>query len=146
MEPRIPSRAWRSGGRPGHRPRVLIEDHHPPLLISDFSLFEQAGLDVGFCPGPGRDPAACPLLRGDACPALAGADAVLHGLDPALRIAEAIHRARPDLPVVVQVERQADGSLPDVPDGCYPLPYPSSVKGQIDALWRALTDPDRPRR
>lgn len=145
MEQRIPRRAWHAGNRPGHRPRVLIEDHHPPLLISDFSLFEQAGLDVGFCSGPNRDPGACPLLQGRPCPALAGADAVLHGLDPGFGIAAAIRRSYPDLPVVLQVERRPDGSLPHLPEGCYPIPYPASVKGQIAALWRVLTEPGRKR-
>jgi hypothetical protein len=44
MKQRVPRRAWRSAGRPGRRPRILIEDDHPALAISDFSLFEQAGL------------------------------------------------------------------------------------------------------
>jgi hypothetical protein len=79
MKQRVP-RAWRSAGRPGHRPRVLIEDDRPALAISDFSLFEQAGFAVAFCSGPGRDLAACPLLQGQSCPVLASADAVLHVL------------------------------------------------------------------
>ncbi len=146
MEQRIPRRSWRSPARAGHRPRVLIEDSHTPLRISDFSLFEQAGFDVAYCPGPGSDPAACPVLQGGPCPALEGADVVLHGLDPGFGIAAAIRRAHPDIPVVLEVERRPDGSLPEVPDGCVPLPYPSSVKGQIEALWRVLTDHTRQQR
>jgi hypothetical protein len=138
MIQRVPRRTWRSTGADTGRPRVLIEDDHPALAISDFSLFEEAGLDIAFCSGPGEDPGACPLLCGEPCPVLARAQAVLHGLDPGLGIATAIRRQRPGLPVVVEQRHGPGGTL--APEGCTPLPYPSSVKGQIDAVWRALTD------
>ena len=138
MKQRLPRRAWLAPSRAGRRPRILIEDGHPALAMSDFSLLEQAGFDVAYCSGPGDDLTACPLVRGKQCPVLAGADAVLHGLDPALGIAAAIRCQRPGMPVVVQQRRRADGSLLPVPDGCTPLAFPCSVKGQIDALWRAL--------
>jgi hypothetical protein len=143
MIQRLPSRTWRSPTAGTGRPRVLIEDDHQALAISDFSLFEQAGLDIAFCSGPGAEPRACPLLRGEPCPVLARADAVLHGLDPTLGIAAAICRQRPGLPVVVERHRRAGGDRPAAPEGCTPLPYASSVQGQIDAVWRALAD--RPR-
>lgn len=141
MKQRVHRRAWRSVGRAGHRPRVLIEDDHPALAISDLSMFKQAGFDVAFCSGPGRDLAACPLLCGRPCPILAGADAVLHGLDPGLGVAAAIRRHRPGVPVVAGQRRHADGSLQPVPEGCTPQLFPSSVKGQIDALWQVLLSP-----
>ena len=150
MKQRVPRRSWYSSGESGHRPRVLVEDDHPALAISDFSMFERAGFDVALCTGPGDDPAACPLQHGRPCPVVAGADIVLHGLDPALGIAAALRRQRPALPVVVEQHRRADGSLPPAPAGCTSLPVPCSVRGQIDALWRALasrpgTPPDRRR-
>ena len=138
MKQRIPRRTWGPAGAGSARPRVLIEDDHEALAISDFSLFEQAGLDVAFCSGPGSDPRACPLQRGEPCPLLSRADAVLHGLDPALGIAAAIRHQYPGLPVVAEQRDGPGGTL--VPEGCTPLPYPCSVKGQIDALWRALPD------
>ena len=140
MLQRVPRRTWRSPSADTGRPRVLIEDGHQALAISDFSLFEQAGLDIAFCMGPGEDPPACPLLRGEPCPLLARADAVLHCLDPALGIAAAIRRQRPGLPVVVERCGRPDGHQPPAPEGCTPLPYPCSVTGQIDAVWRALAD------
>jgi hypothetical protein len=138
MKQRVPRRIWQAPRRAGRRPRILIEDAHPALEISDFSLFEQAGFDVAFCSGPGNDMAACPLMNGQRCPLVAGADAVLHGLDPALGIAAGICRQRPGMPVVAEQRRRADGSLQPVPDGCTPLAFPCSVRGQIDALWQAL--------
>jgi hypothetical protein len=138
MEQRVPRRAWYVG-RSSNRPRVLVESDNPALAISDFSMFQEAGLDVGFCSGPGGAPRACPLLRGEQCAMLAGADAVLHKLDQPLDIAAAIRQQRPEIPVLVEVRRGADGSLPAVPAGCVPLPHPCSVKGQVDALRRHIS-------
>ena len=137
MKQRIPRRAW-SAPRPAGRPRLLIEDAHPALAISDFSLFQDAGLDVAFCSGPGGDPQACPLQRGQPCPLLAGADVVLHELDPALGIAAAIRHRHPGLPVVIEQHRHETGSADPIPAGCVPLRYPCSVHGQIDAVLRAV--------
>lgn len=138
MKQRVPRRAWNAHGGAGRRPRVLIEDSHPALAISDFSVYEQAGFDVAFCSGPGASPQDCPLLRGQDCGVLAGADAVLHGLDPGLGIAAAIRHRHPGVAVVVEQARRADGSLGAVPEGCVPLGFPCSVAGQVDALRRAL--------
>lgn len=136
MKQRVPGRAWYSPGRPGRRPRVLVENDSKALEISDFSLFQQAGFDVAFCSGPGRAPGACPLLQGHKCDVLAGADVVLHGLDQG--IAQAIRRAHPDVAVVLEQPRNADGSEGTVPDGCRPLAFRCSVHGQVEALRQEL--------
>ncbi|TVZ03753.1 hypothetical protein EAS64_14905 [Trebonia kvetii] len=138
MKQRASRSEWLSPHRSGHRPRLLIEDDRPALAISDFSLFHDAGFDVAFCSGPGEDPHACPVMHGQACPLPAAADVVLHGLDPALGIAAAIRRQCPQLPVVIEQRRDEDGSAGEVPDGCLPLRYASSVSGQVAAVRRAL--------
>jgi hypothetical protein len=143
MKQRIPRRTWSSPQPSGRHPRLLIEDGHPALAISDFSLFRDAGFDVAFCSGPGDEPGACPLVGGQQCPLVAKADVVLHGLDPALGIAAAIRRQRPQLPVVVEQRRPEAGSAGAVPAGCVPLGYPCSVGGQVDALLRAVADATR---
>ncbi len=143
MKQRVPRRAWYSPGGAFGRPRVLVEDDHPALAISDFSRFQEAGFDVAFCSGPGRTPEDCPLLRGAECEVLASADAVLHGLDGQLGVAAAIRRRHPEIPVVAEQRRAEDGSLETVPAGCVPLAYACSVKGQVDALRREIAD--RPR-
>ena len=143
MKQRIPWRTWSSPQPSGRHPRLLIEDGHPALAISDFSLFRDAGFDVAFCSGPGDEPGACPLLRGQRCPLVAEADVVLHGLDQALGIAAAIRRQHPELPVVVEQRRPEAGSAGAVPAGCVPLGYPCSVSGQVDAVARAVADARR---
>jgi hypothetical protein len=137
MKQRIPRRAWNSPAGAAHRPRVLIEDDRPALAISDFSLFQQAGFDIAFCSGPGPDETACPPLRGELCPALAGADAVLHGLDARLGVAGAIRSVRPGTPVIVRRRREPGGEQA-APDGCVSLAPDCSVPGQIAAVRRAL--------
>jgi len=138
MKQRIPRRAWQQPAvGAARRPRVLVEDDHPALAISDFSLLQEAGFDVAFCSGPGGEPTDCPVLRGARCPALDGADVVLHDLDPRLGVAGAIRRQRPGLPVLVARHRRDDGSAEPVPEGCVPLAPDCSVRGQIEALRRA---------
>ena len=137
MKQRVHTRTWSSPGLAGRRPHLLVEDSRPALAISDFSLFQDAGFDVAFCRGPDSDPGACPLLRGQQCMLVAGADVVLHGLEPGLGVAAAIRRHRPELPVVIEQPRKEPGTAYPVPAGCLPLPYPCSVSGQIDALLQA---------
>jgi hypothetical protein len=137
MRQRVPSRAWYSPGRPGRRPRVLIEDDDPALAVSDFSRFAQAGFDVAYCSGPASAPGDCPVLQGRRCNLLAGADAVLHRLDPGWGAAAAIRRLYPGMTVVVPQEPGADGQPAAVPDGCLPIPGTTSVPGQIAALRQA---------
>jgi hypothetical protein len=74
---------------------------------------------------------------------VAGADAVLHGLDPALGIAAAICGRRPGLPVVAGQRRRADGSLEPVPDGCTPLAFPCSVGGGRSTRYGGRSLPQR---
>jgi hypothetical protein len=138
MRQRVPSRSWYSPGRPGRRPRVLIEDAHPALAISDFSRFTQAGFDVAYCSGPGPAGRSCPALRGQRCALLAGADIVLHGLGPDRRVAAAIRRQRPGVTVLAEPGRAGGGSAEPLPDGWLPIAPGCSVPGQLDALRRAL--------
>ena len=51
MKQRVSRRTWYSStGAPS--PRLLIEDSHPALEISDFTAFRDAGFDVAYCSGP----------------------------------------------------------------------------------------------
>jgi hypothetical protein len=124
MKQRVSRRSWYSPAGAKGRPHLLIEDDHPALEISDFAAFRDAGFDVAFCSGPAN---GCPLLRGADCEVLASADVVLHGLDAGM--ADAIRWWHPELPVVVK-------GGPGIPADC-------SVKGQVEAVRRALQDAAR---
>ena len=137
MKQRVPRRTWYSSSGTQRRPRVLIEDGHPALEISDFAAFRDAGFDVAFCTGPGVTPGTCPLLCGADCEVLAGADVVLHGLAPEDGVAADIRWWHPELPVVVKRQEGAAAA----PAGCVPIPARCSVRGQVDAVRRALQKP-----
>ncbi|HVW33528.1 MAG TPA: hypothetical protein VHL53_13400 [Acidimicrobiia bacterium] len=127
-----PFRSWSE-----HRPRLLIEDPSPALELAEFRTFEESGFDVALCSGPGEDD-GCPLAAGGDCPLVDGADVVIMGPGMAAHraeVSEAIHRRRPDLPVVVQVPPH---DRAECPPGCIPAGYPSSVDGQVRSVWRAL--------
>jgi hypothetical protein len=129
MKQRVPARTWYSSSE-RRRPRLLIEDDHPALEISDFTAFRDAGFDVAFCSGPGVTPGSCPLLRGADCEVLAQADVVLHGLGHQAVLAADIGWWHPELPVIVKADGPA-GGRGSVPACC-------SVRGQVDAVRRAL--------
>jgi len=131
MKQRVPDRTWYSASE-RRRPRLLIEDGHPALEISDFAAFRDAGFDVAFCSGPGLTPETCPLLGGADCEVLAGADVVLHGLGPESGVAAGIRWWHPELPVIVKAGAAAGGCA-SIPAGC-------SVRGQVDAVRRALQE------
>lgn len=124
MKQRVPPRSWYAPAGAKWRPHLLIEDDHPALAISDFAAFRDAGFDVAFCSGP--DGRACPLLHGADCDVLAGADVVLRG--PGTGPVAAIRWWHPEVPVVVKGE--------GIPACC-------SVKGQVEAVRRALQDAAR---
>ena len=119
MKQRVSRRTWYSPPSTGSRPRVLIEDSHPALEISDFTAFRDAGFDVAYCSGPAAGEAggeaagrgSCPLLCGADCEVLADADVVLHGLDPAAGVAADIRWWHPELPVVVKTDDAAPAGL-----------------------------------
>ena len=143
-------RAFSPWSRAGQvRPRLLIEDPDRALQVSDFRLFEEAGLEVALCRGPSPSE-PCPLITEGHCRLAEEADVVLIGPGTErgrTELAAAHRRTRPVLPVVVAVRRD-DGDVP--PAGCVPLTVPASVNGQIGTVWRALEragvrrDPEAP--
>ncbi len=137
MQQRVPD-SWDSSNRPGHAPYVLVEDDDPALALSDFSLFREEGFVVALCGGPGDDPTACPLLRGEDCAILGGADVVLHRLADDLALAGEIRHCRPDLPVItVSSARHGDPDQAKQSDSGA-LAANASVDEQLHALNRAL--------
>ena len=95
MKQRVPARTWYSSSERAGVPACSSRTSHPALEISDFTAFRDAGFDVAYCSGPAAGetggaaagPGSCPLLCGADCEVLAGADVVLHGLDPASGVA-----------------------------------------------------------
>lgn len=106
------------------RPRVLVEVpggrwRHTPSLRA-------AGIDVRGCPGPRGRPGGCPLLRGEPCPLVEGADLVVHALgadDPGAAAVLEAHGTSGTRHLVVDVRR---GRHPDVlPEGAVEVEKPT---------------------
>ncbi|MGI9612935.1 MAG: GNAT family N-acetyltransferase [Acidimicrobiales bacterium] len=62
------------------RPRVLVEAERSRPSIEE--LLRDAGFDVAICGGPCRTSGRCPVLTGEPCPLVDGADAVVVDLPP----------------------------------------------------------------
>jgi hypothetical protein len=67
--------------RPGPPWRLLVESPEPGMTISNFDAFRSAGFEVTVCEGPTDDPGECPVVHGEPCPLMTGADVVLFDLD-----------------------------------------------------------------
>jgi hypothetical protein len=134
MRQRVPS-TWRRPEREGHAPRLLVESDDPVLAVSDFSMFAEAGFVVAHCAGPAGRPEDCPLLRGEDCGLVEDADVVLHRLEPASGVLEAILERHPEVPVVTV------GDVAGAERGPRPVTVIAArdpVDTQIRALYRAL--------
>lgn len=85
------------------RPRLLVEGVRG--MWWGEQLASDAGFDMRICPGPLDDADRCPVLCGDACPLVDGADVVLSSFPPdhpyAEEIVDRLRRTRPDTTVVV---------------------------------------------
>ena len=71
----LPVEQW--NGRPGPRPRVLLEcpPHYSPTLVA--AVLEPEGFEMAICEGRAAD-ASCALARGERCALVDGADVVVN--------------------------------------------------------------------
>ena len=91
----------------GRPPRVLLEMRNGGEAFARLRLLQTAGYEVSWCPGPEGHPVRrCPLMNGDVCPLVESADVLVCalGLDQqsGREVLDALHRTRPELPVVVE--------------------------------------------
>lgn len=128
-------------GQAHSKPWVLVEEAGPLAQVSDFSRFREAGFEVALCSGP-KGAGACPLACEGHCQLADAADVVLFGLaldDAAAQDVLRAHlRHHPGTPVVVEAPRSSETDIPADNPNCTVLPFPTSVNGQIRALWNAL--------
>lgn len=101
----------RAGDTPHERPRLLVESDRSRWSGAPEAI--RLGFDVLACHGPAHQKHGCPLLTGEPCPLLEGADAVVHILDPTkpanLELLTAQHIAHPGLRVIEGYESTEDG-------------------------------------
>lgn len=130
--------AWTETGLP----RVLIE--HPEAVVRrelDRDL-RDAGYDVTTCGGPGSG-WACPELRQEPCPAVAGADVVVTGLVGTRLgrvIARRVRRERPELPVIVEATDRMARQFGDDVSTAHVFPLsPGRVREAVSAARSATS-------
>jgi hypothetical protein len=133
--------------------RLLVESPDPGLAISNFDAFRDAGFEVTVCGGPAAHAGECPVVRGELCPLMAGADIVLFDLDgdPPRRsevlaarrseVLTAMRANRPELPIVVM----SAAAAPATASGLSTIRPTTSVGGQVTALQKAVLQWSSPR-
>lgn len=118
------------------RPRILIEVQGGRSRLSP--ALREAGFEVRGCSGPSARPGhTCPMLAGQPCPLVEGADVVVHALgrnDPAAVALLAAHGTSGTRRLVVDVRR--GDPVDEAPDGAVVLetPSPDEVRAAIESL------------
>ena len=125
--------------RASERPRVLVEASDGAEAFARVRLFERNGYDAAWCPGPPEAIGArCPLVAGEECPLTDWADVVVTSLGiehPAGReVLEALRRAHPETPVIVETSRSAMVHWPQLIDGHRVLAAPTTAAQLLGAV------------
>jgi DNA-binding NtrC family response regulator len=85
--------------------RVLVVHHDIDLADQEADSLRRMGYQVEQCHGPGHH--ACPVMRGEACPAVERADVLVYDVwsttesDGGQRLIEGLREVHPDVPVVL---------------------------------------------
>ena len=133
----VPPWPWRRRGR-----RLLVE--HPGGTWHADDAARAAGYDVLVCPGPGGGWSACPAVRGEPCPLVAGADVVVDALPGETgRVVLESHRAhQPTVPVCVELPVRASPG----PGNATALPRGQGDAAVIGVVQRVARTGPGPRR
>jgi hypothetical protein len=113
-----------------HGPRILIEHPDGAEAWALAEILSRSGFDVRSCAGPGpcgRGETVCPLLVGEQCALVEGADAVVSSSRVAgsEMIVRAMAVARPELPVFVEVPRPRSRRYLQLQEAGRILPFPA---------------------
>ncbi len=127
------------------KPRVLVENPDRAELLAHATILRDAGYDVAICTGPdmgrGGKACGCPLLEGESCKLVDGADVVvstssLNGSDDIL----AALQAEGSLPVVFEVSPPDLDRYGEAAPSASLLPQPVTAKSLLDAVSDATAD------
>ena len=126
-------------------PRVLVEVGDGAEAFARLRVLEAAGYHVSWCPGPDGHPARrCPLVTDGSCPLVDAADVVVTALrlhQASTRdVLDAIARARPDLPVVVEATAPSAARWADAVGDRPVICAPTSSTELVAAVGEALRE------
>jgi len=116
--------------------RVLIEEDDAELRTAMAATLRDAGFQTAECAGPGsHGDRRCPLVDGEGCGAVDGADAVLQVFVPGDRamneVRAAIHAHDPDKPIAVIAPALTASRHPDLLLGAQVSTEPLSRRGVV---------------
>ena len=126
------------------RLRVLVESDHRAVRREISEELETAGFDVVSCGGPfALHSGGCALVTGGSCPGAAGADVILHRLNPGnpacREVLVALKRTYPRTPIAVEIREVDLARFADVLDGCSVVLMPADAGAMVAAIRGAVT-------
>jgi CheY-like chemotaxis protein len=141
----VPAPGSRAPGSSAPRRRILVENGDFGVGYAVERVLEEAGYEVAVCGGP--DHLAhheCPLVFSDECALVAGADLVVHSLNPDrhenAEVLRALRAKHPDTPVVVEVAGPAAAHHEGLLAGCTVVAFPVTRDSLVEAVAGALPD------
>jgi hypothetical protein len=108
---------------------VVVENEDASWHWAATRILETAGYEVACCGGPKHLPdQRCPLVAGDRCPLVEGADLVVNGLgisDPANHaVLTALRAQHGEIPVLAEIPAPQIARLDAEIPGCRTVPRP----------------------
>lgn len=127
------------------RPRVLVENPDVGVGFAVERFLEREGCEVAVCQGPdGLRRHRCPVIFDEDCTLAAGADVILHGLNPDrpehAEVLRALRAKHPATPLVVEVPTPSAERHTGLLAGCVVVPFPATRESIRAAVERALAD------
>ncbi|HUV09546.1 MAG TPA: hypothetical protein VMX12_01115 [Acidimicrobiia bacterium] len=124
----------------GSRPRVLVENPDVGVGFALERFLEAEGCEVAVCGGPDRlRRHRCPLVFDEDCALAAGADVIVHGLNPDrpehAEVLRALRAKHPSTPLVVEVTNPTAARHAGLLADCVVVPFPAtrgSLRGAVD--------------
>lgn len=127
----------------GPRPRVLVENPDLGVGFAVELALEADGCEVAVCGGPDRLPGhRCPLVFDEDCALAAGADVIVHGLNPDrpehAEVLRALRAKHPSTPMVVEVPSPTAARHAGLLADCVVVAFPATSDSLRAAVDRAL--------
>jgi len=129
------------------RPQVLVEEPDVARAYACWRLLDNNGYEVSWCRGPrGLGSTPCPLVACGRCELVERADVVVSSLglhrESSRMVVAALRRLHPEIPVVVQVPRQALARWAPMFEGHWgSVQIPATRRTLLDSVQSALAKP-----
>jgi len=129
------------------RPRVLVEESEVARAYATWRLLDNNGCEASWCRGPrALSPRPCPLVVSGRCELVECADVVVSSLglhrESSRMVVAALRRLHPEIPVVVQVPRQALARWAPMFEGHWgSVQIPATRRTLLDSVQSALAKP-----